>query len=687
MSAKIIEVKGNYLLSQHKGSPRKQAMGVNIRSGYGLGLLLFCGIVVIAVIIGLAIQQAQPPQAGSGGMKKFQSVAELSAFLLENEQSYTTGSGQTVLNGPPREAPGMGDAVMDMGMEKSVSIPAPEVNGGPHDYSTTNIQVQGVDEADFIKNDGKYLYLITGGELVIVDAYPPGEARILSRTSIEGQPVDLFILNDHVMVMTSGNDEQLVKPVSSAAPVPVWRTVTHATVFDCSDRSHPDQLREIEISGNYVDSRLIGEYAYLITSESARWNGKEPLVPTIRVAGGSVVTPDIYYPDIPITSFQYYTISSVSIARDTPPEGESFLAGYSTTVYVSQDNLYLAYRKDMPVTRWRELNAVSPEQDVSSAQVLQGTLIHRFSLDAGKVTYKATGDVPGYLLNQFSLDEYRDHIRVATTVQGYDKSRSYQYNSVYTLNKEMELTGRLEYIAPEEQIYAARFMGDRLYLVTFKRIDPFFVIDLSDPEKPAILGKLKIPGYSDYLHPYNQNHIIGLGKETEANQWGGVSVSGLKLALFDVSDVNNPILVDKVEIGEAGTDSEALRDHRAFLFSREKNLLVIPVREVAKIPVHKNSYESYTQEIWQGAYVFGISPESGFILRGKVDHHSTGGSYPGYYWDYQDSVRRSLYIEDVLYTISSRQIIATSLEDLTARLKEIDLPYSGNGDAGLYRMV
>jgi uncharacterized secreted protein with C-terminal beta-propeller domain len=661
--------------------------GVNIRSGYGLGLLLLCGIVAVAIIVGLGLQQAQMSDTGTGGMKKFQSVTELSAYLSENEESYTVGSGQAVLYEPQRNS-GTGDAGMTAGMEKSTAIPAaaPVANGGTHEYSTTNIQVQGVDEADFIKNDGNYLYLITDGDLVIVDAYPPGDARILSRTSIDGQPVDLYLQGDRVMVITSGNDEQLVKPASSAAPVPVWRTVTHAIIFDSSDRSHPGQIRDIEISGNYVNSRLIGEYAYLITSEPARWYGKEPLVPMIREEGGSIVTPDIYYPDIPISSFQYYTISSVSIAHDTPPRGESFLAGYTTTVYVSPDNLYLAYQKNMPVTRWRELKAVSPLEDVSSGQVLPGTLIHRFSLDAGKVAYEATGDVPGYLLNQFSLDEYRDHLRVATTVQGYDQSRSYQYNSVYTLDKDMELTGRLEYIAPEEQIYAARFMSDRLYLVTFKRVDPFFVIDLSDPKRPAILGKLKIPGYSDYLHPYDETHIIGLGKETEANQWGGVSVSGLKLALFDVSDVNNPVLLDKVEIGEAGTDSEALRDHRAFLFSREKNLLVIPVREVVKVPILKTAYESYTQEIWQGAYVFGIHPESGFVLRGKVDHTS-GDSYPGSYWDYQDSVRRSLYIDDVLYTISYRQIIATSLDDLGERWKEIDLPYSGYGDAGPYRMV
>jgi uncharacterized secreted protein with C-terminal beta-propeller domain len=239
----------------------------------------------------------------------------------------------------------------------------------------------------------------------------------------------------------------------------------------------------------------------------------------------------------------------------------------------------------------------------------------------------------------------------------------------------MNIKGRLENIAPDERIYATRFMGDRLYMVTFKRMDPFFVIDLSDPSRPAVLGMLKIPGYSDYLHPYDANHIIGLGKETRENQWGGVSTSGLKLALFDVSDVNNPVVVDKVEIGEAGSDSEALRDHKAFLFSRQKDLLVIPVWEVKNVPVTGRSYPSYQPEVWQGAYAFSVSPERGFALRGKVTHYSWGTQNQAYYYGTMaDTVRRALYIDDVLYTISPNQVVMTSLGNMDTRIKEIDLP-------------
>ena len=237
------------------------------------------------------------------------------------------------------------------------------------------------------------------------------------------------------------------------------------------------------------------------------------------------------------------------------------------------------------------------EQVASPEYNQEGTIIHKFSMNNGKVRYVASGDVPGHLLNQFSMDEFEDHLRVATTVEGWTGSRTYLFNNVYVLDDAMRTVGRIEYIAPDERIYSSRFIGDRLYLVTFKRVDPFFVIDLSDPAKPGILGMLKIPGFSDYLHPYDKNHIIGIGRETAENQWGGVSTLGLKLALFDVSDVNNPAMIDKVEIGVAGTDSEALRDHKAFLFDRSKNLLVIPVEEVREVSLYEGKTAPYTMRV------------------------------------------------------------------------------------------
>jgi inhibitor of cysteine peptidase len=241
----------------------------------------------------------------------------------------------------------------------------------------------------------------------------------------------------------------------------------------------------------------------------------------------------------------------------------------------------------------------------------------------------------------------------------------------------MKTVGSLTHIAEQEKIYSTRFIGDRLYMVTFKRIDPFFVIDLSTPTAPKILGKLKIPGYSDYLHPYDATHIIGVGKETGTNDWGGVSTKGLKIALFDVSDVDHPTQIDKVEIGDSGTDSAALSDHKAFLFDKEKNLLVIPARVVKNPATVPDKYGVTQPNIWYGAYVFGVTPETGFTLRGTVEH-GTGSDRYYYYGNSQNEVKRSLYIGDTLYTLSSAKILANPLDQINKTVATINLPGGGN---------
>jgi uncharacterized secreted protein with C-terminal beta-propeller domain len=209
-------------------------------------------------------------------------------------------------------------------------------------------------------------------------------------------------------------------------------------------------------------------------------------------------------------------------------------------------------------------------------------------------------------------------------------------------------------------------MGMRAYLVTFKKVDPFFVIDLSDPKDPKILGELKIPGYSNYLHPYDENHVIGIGKD--AVDVGNFAwYQGVKLSLFDVTDVHNPKEVSQYIIGDRGTESLALNDPHAFLFSKEKNLLVIPVRlhevDESKYPegAPPNAYGDFVRE---GAYVFDISGEGGFELRGEISHSDHDDTQSGYWWYSEHSIKRSFYIEDVLYTVSDTLVKANSLDDL-----------------------
>jgi hypothetical protein len=317
------------------------------------------------------------------------------------------------------------------------------------------------------------------------------------------------------------------------------------------------------------------------------------------------------------------------------------------------------------------------------AEELEKTVVQKISISGGQMEYVTSGEVPGRLLNQFSMDEYNGYLRLATTTADWGDFRGGQpesKNHVYVLDGSLSVSGKLEDLAPGESIYSARFIGDRCYLVTFKKIDPLFVISLADPANPRVLGQLKIPGYSDYLHPYDEDHIIGIGKESVEGDESGTFAwyQGVKLSLFDVSDVEHPAELSKYVIGHRGTDSEALRDHKAFLFSRQKNLLVIPVLLAG---IDESKYQggvppfAYGEYTFQGAYVFELTPESGFQLRGRVAHADNETLLRGGYYYYSPySVRRSLYIGDALYTISQGMVKANSLADLS-EIKAVKLPF------------
>jgi uncharacterized secreted protein with C-terminal beta-propeller domain len=279
------------------------------------------------------------------------------------------------------------------------------------------------------------------------------------------------------------------------------------------------------------------------------------------------------------------------------------------------------------------------------------------------------------------MDEHEEHFRVATTT-GYvwRNGNGSAKNHIYVMDMDMNITGSIKDIAPTEMIYSTRFMGNRAYVVTFKKVDPFFVIDLSDPKEPKILGELKIPGYSDYLHPYDENHVIGLGKET--HDMGTFAwFQGVKLSLFDVTDVENPKELSKFVIGDRGTYSPAQSDPHTFLFSKKNNLLVIPIRlyEINRTQNPNPSPSTHGEFTWEGAYVFNISKEGGINLKGRITHSDDEQVQPTYYYNYGsgNSIKRSFYIKDVLYTCSNNKLKMNSMSDLT-EINEVELPGSSN---------
>jgi inhibitor of cysteine peptidase len=325
-------------------------------------------------------------------------------------------------------------------------------------------------------------------------------------------------------------------------------------------------------------------------------------------------------------------------------------------MYVSNENIYLTS------TIWN-----CQEQ----------TVIHRVDISHGALSYEATGLVPGRVMNQFSMDENQGFFRVATTSWQYAPVFAFATTTVsttpsvsqgpttnvYVLDMDLRTVGSIEGISPGETFYAARFFGDRAYLVTFQRVDPLFVIDLRDPYHPRVLGQLEITGVSDYLQPYDENHLIGFGKSSVNVTWENAALfQGLKFSLFDVTDPSHPVDMSDYLVGDRGSDSPALTDSHAILFDHNLNLLVVPV-EIAQISGNTTYAWEYGTPVWQGAYVFNISPSGGIVFRGGITH-LPAGELPS--WNNTDHfVNRSLYIGEALYTISPAMVRMNSLTDLS----------------------
>jgi uncharacterized secreted protein with C-terminal beta-propeller domain len=540
------------------------------------------------------------------------------------------------------------------GIRKGALSSSAEQNIDTTDYSGTNIQVEGVDEADVVKTDGKFIYYARGKQVIILKAYPAEEAVILTRINFENHVSDIYVSGERLVIFTSV-DYYYYNYIEEYSDNKRNGPQTTLTVFDISNKSSPEKIRELGIDGRYFNSRLIGDYLYYIITNPAFVLEDDVPLPSIKenTTWTTIEPEQIWCPNNTRGWMEYYTIASLNILNtEAKLTIETFLLDSGSTIYVSPKNLYL-----------------------TSQSWTMETTITKIGITDGAIAFKANGTVPGYVLNQFSMDEHNGYFRVATTDHNWRSGLS--GNNVYVLNEDLETVGELENLAPGEEIYSARFMGDRCYLVTFKKVDPLFTIDLSEPDNPTVLGKLKIPGYSDYLHPYDENRLIGVGKETvEAEEGDFAWYQCVKISLFDVSDVDNPRELAKIEIGDRGTDSPALYDHHAFLFSRMRNLLVIPILEAR---IDKNDFSGevpanfYGEYAYQGAYVFDINLE-GIELRGQITHLDDEMDLlkSGYWFDSGYEVERSLYIEENLYTLRKGMIKINNLETLS-ELAKIDL--------------
>jgi len=603
--------------------------------GFHVSMRRLLAFALVALVIGSSLGGALWSLGGvhffkNQPLKKFSSYRELVAFVKKGPQDIPQSLFQRFRSMLQSLKTGKFGGVL------SPSWEVEQAGAGVPDYSATNIQVEGVDEADAVKTDGRYIYLVSGSVVYILYAYPPEYAQVLSKLDLNGTVAGIFVNGEKLVVFRVG----------SAHPEEVffrtWTMHTSILTYNLSDRSKPVLERNVTVDGSYFSSRMIGDYVYAVIIEPAYLiNDSAVILPEIH-SGDSTVkveASNIYYTDIP-DSYDFFTNMVAINVQDAgeEPTVETFLLGATSCLYVSRENIFL------------------------TSPAYPGTNIHRISIENGEITYVTNGFVPGYVLNQFSMDEYMGLLRVATS--------NGRANNVYILDENLNVIGKLEDLAPGEEIYSARFMGNRCYLVTFRKVDPLFVIDLKDPENPQVLGKLKIPGYSDYLHPYDETHLIGVGKETVPAEEGDFSwYQGVKISLFDVSNVSKPKEIAKFEIGDRGTDSPVLRDHKAFLFSKSRCLLVLPIL-LAEIDEEKypGGVPPYTQGeyVFQGAYIFNISIDEGLVLKGRITHleNNTDLMKSGFYFSSPFSVNRAIYIGQVLYTISNKKVKMNSLEDL-----------------------
>lgn len=583
---------------------------------------------------------------------------------------------------------------------------APSVgsDGSSKSYSATNAQVEGVDEADIVKigdkltkEGNRLVFHLTKNRLAISVVQPSDKAASVSVKELDAKfyANDMYVQGDRVMLLGTKTDDRVY--ISPMQPMmrgimPPWRgsNLSAAQVWDVSDPANPKIIRTVEFDGSLSSSRMIGGVVYLVMNSWSPWNSldllpdEKNLLPAYKDSDASseykpmARCSDVAYLDIQ-PSREFLAVASLPISG-TGEVKRDIILGNSQTVYASTENLYAA-RQDYQYHPIRD--SLLPETQES-----ERTIIYKFSLKDGAVKYQSKGSVPGHILNQFSLDESDGNLRVATTKGwAWDEARP-STNNVYILGSDMKPRGKVEGIAPGETIYSVRFMGKRGYMVTFKKIDPFFVFDLSNPDAPKILGKLKIPGYSDYLHPMDENHVIGIGKNAEdAAEQNFAWYQGIKMAVFDVTDVSDPKEMYKTEIGDRGTDSPALHDHKAFLYAPEKQLLALPVQLAELTESVKNDTtrqgSEYGEFKFQGAYVYRLSLEKGFELLGRVTHHEEDDAAlkSGYYWgQYDTDIQRVLYVDNSLLTVSNDILKLNDISDLqqTASIaypKVVEQPY------------
>lgn len=579
---------------------------------------------------------------------------------------------------------GKADNAGSIGIDSASSTESSSSSSNTKDYSTTNIQVENVDEADIVKTDGDYIYSISEDNVIITDVKDPKQPKVVATIQSEDDdiPEDIILYKDKLVVISAkGNQTQRYYYNN--------RMNTVVKIYNITSREKPVLTKSYEMYEPYYTSRCIDNVLYVISSGNLRKEDDEIVVGYNEDNMEKELSVDKikYLKDVKTT--KQTLISTVDLNNETADiKLDSYLMNISNA-YVSENAIYLLNQKynndsKIPIKLLFGFKGVFGLEDYYEMDSESGyyTEIYKFDIKEN-VEYKAKTKVKGKTINQYSLDEKDNHLRIAL----YDNDGS----RVAIFDEDLKQIGISDNVAKGEKMYSSRFIGDKVYFVTYKTIDPLFVMDLSNETKPKVLGKLKIPGYSTYLHPYDENHIIGIGMETKEiinrNSNGKVisttaKVVGMKMALFDVSNVNSPVQISSVVIGDSRTTSAILTNPKALLFSKEKSLIAIPVNNYSQDfeVTSSNNYETMINNYTkygkpynaEGYFVYNINVQDGFKLKGVITHEKTNATY--YYSN--SKLLRGLYIDNNLYTVSETMIKVNELDSLKAvgelKLKNIE---------------
>ncbi len=644
---------------------------------------------------------AQNPSTDSPGvtrpsakMQSFETDAGLEAYL---KKQYAEG----VMH---QDAAYRDDVLMEPEATDSAGDASDNAPGDSGGYSKTNVQEEGVDESDVVKTDGVYMYVAGGREVRIVKAVPGNAMHALGEIELNGRADSLYLYNNILVILyTPDGGEGAMWGGTSMPPaddigLPYWIPVqayTGVIFVDVSDPADPIELSRVKAEGYLVSSRLAGGRLHVVqqflpnlpplriwhdgteadkdaaVSENQQVLEKlslDDLIPSCAItdADGNtekrylVESEDFYFPDNPEGGGNV-TVMTFDMDDPGKPFQSIGVAASAETVYASTRALYIASVQWPHYFGVLETGAASDGTTKDDVENVETTSIHKFDLTGGKVRAAGGGSVKGRILNQFSLGEYNDVLRIATTTGGFWWGAPPDtQNHIFCLKETaggLDVVGSIENLAPGEQIYSARFIGDRGYLVTFVQIDPLFTLDLSNPENPVVVGELKIPGYSEYIHPLSEDYLLTIGKDAVSDA-DGAWYQGLQLSIFDIRDFADPVRIHHEIIGDRGTHSEALYNHKAFSFRPANNLLAIPVDlyQHKTPPAYPSDYADYVSS---GLYVYRVTPENGFEKVGSVKT-STDDNFHYLY----RSWTRGVFIDDAVYAATPNFIKTAPLNDM-----------------------